>query len=55
MPSNDDVYISDGYGNSRVHFYSWTGEYKFSCGESGIDAGQFMRPHNIAVYDHDLV
>ena len=55
MPSNGDVYISDGYGNSRVHCYSGTGEYKFSWGESGIDAGQFMRPHNIAVDSDDKV
>ena len=55
MPSNGDVYISDGYGNSRVHCYSGTGDYKFSWGESGIDAGQFMRPHNIAVDSNDRV
>ena len=49
MPSNGDVYISDGYGNSRVHVYSDEGQYKFSWGEPGIDPGQFIRPHNIAI------
>jgi DNA-binding beta-propeller fold protein YncE len=48
-PSNGDIYVSDGYGNSRIHVYTGHGEYKFSWGSSGIDAGQFMRPHNIAV------
>ena len=49
LPSNGDVYISDGYGNSRIHVYSGEGEYKFSWGSPGIDAGQFIRPHNIAI------
>ena len=48
-PANGDIYISDGYGNSRIHCYTGDGQYKFSWGEPGIDAGQFIRPHNIAV------
>ena len=55
MPSNGDVYISDGYGNSRIHVYTGSGEYKFSWGSPGIDAGQFIRPHNIAVDADDKV
>ena len=47
-PANGDIYVSDGYGNSRVHVYTSQLEYKFSWGEPGIDAGQFIRPHNIA-------
>ena len=54
-PSNGDVYISDGYGNSRIHVYSGSGDYKFSWGEPGIDAGQFIRPHNIAIDDQERV
>ena len=49
MPSNGDLYISDGYGNSRIHVYTGAGDYKFSWGSPGIDAGQFIRPHNIAI------
>ncbi len=55
MPSNGDVYVSDGYGNSRVHVFSAAGEYKFSWGSPGIDAGQFIRPHNIAIDGEDKV
>ena len=55
MPSNGDVYVSDGYGNSRIHVYSAAGEYKLSWGRPGIDAGQFIRPHNIAVDENDRV
>ena len=48
-PGNGDIYVSDGYGNSRIHVYTGGGEYKFSWGSPGIDAGQFIRPHNIAI------
>ncbi len=54
-PSNGDIYISDGYGNARVHVYSKAGQYKFSWGSSGIDPGQFMRPHNIAFDSQERV
>jgi DNA-binding beta-propeller fold protein YncE len=53
--ANGDIYISDGYGNSRIHVYSPEGSYKFSWGEPGIDAGQFIRPHNIAFDNDDRV
>ena len=55
MPGNGDIYISDGYGNSRIHVYSSTGEYKFSWGSPGIDPGQFIRPHNIAIDGNERV
>ena len=48
-PSNGDWYVSDGYGNARIHVYSPQGEHKFSWGAPGIDPGEFMRPHNIAI------
>ena len=55
MPSNGDIYVSDGYGNSRIHVFTGAGEYEFSWGSPGIDAGQFMRPHNIAIDADDRV
>ena len=48
-PGNGDIYVSDGYGNSRIHVYTGSGEYKFSWGSPGIVAGQFIHPHNIAI------
>jgi DNA-binding beta-propeller fold protein YncE len=42
-----DLYVSDGYGNSRVHKYSPTGTLLRSWGEPGTDPGQFNIPHNI--------
>ncbi|MQF68723.1 hypothetical protein FIM12_00080 [SAR202 cluster bacterium AD-804-J14_MRT_500m] len=47
-----DLFISDGYGNSRVHRYSSDGEHITSWGSSGIDPSQFVIPHNIAI-DND--
>jgi DNA-binding beta-propeller fold protein YncE len=49
------IFISDGYGNSRVHKYTADGQHVLSWGEPGIDAGQFIRPHNIAVDGEDRV
>jgi len=42
-----DIYVSDGYGNSRVHKYSPDGKLLFSWGEPGTDPGQFNIAHNI--------
>ncbi len=50
-----DIFITDGYGNFSVHKYSSDGEHIKSWGEAGIDAGQFLRPHNIAVDESDRV
>ena len=50
-----NVYISDGYGNFRVHKYASDGRHLMSWGEPGVDPGQFLRPHNIAVDAEDRV
>ncbi len=47
-PRNGDFYVSDGYGNARVHKYSPEGNLLFSWGESGTDPGQFNIAHNVA-------
>jgi DNA-binding beta-propeller fold protein YncE len=44
-----DIYISDGYGNARVHMFSPSGQLKRSWGEPGNGPGQFRLPHGIAV------
>ena len=44
-----DLYVSDGYGNCRVHQFSPTGELKRSWGTPGGGPGQFFLPHGIAV------
>ena len=42
-----DIYVSDGYGNARVHKYSPDGKLLMSWGEPGTDPGQFNIVHNI--------
>ena len=49
------IYITDGYGNSRVHKYTPDGKLLQSWGSPGIDPGQFIRPHNLAVDAEDRV
>ncbi len=44
-----DLYVSDGYGNCRVHQFAPNGDLKRSWGTSGKGPGQFHLPHGIAV------
>ena len=44
-----DLYVSDGYGNARVHHFSSAGELIASWGEPGAGPGEFRVPHGIAV------
>ena len=46
-----DIFISDGYGNSRIHRFDHKGKHKHSFGESGTESGQFNLPHNIALIE----
>ena len=46
-PNGDRLYISDGYGNARIHKFSLDGKLLASWGEPGTDPGQFNIPHNI--------
>jgi DNA-binding beta-propeller fold protein YncE len=54
-PKTGAVYVSDGYGNSRVHTYDPNGRHLFSWGEPGTDPGCFNLPHNIATDAEGLV
>ncbi|HEV8536549.1 MAG TPA: peptidyl-alpha-hydroxyglycine alpha-amidating lyase family protein [Candidatus Limnocylindria bacterium] len=46
---NGDLYVSDGYGNCRVHRFSAGGRLLASWGAPGTGPGEFMLPHGIAV------
>jgi DNA-binding beta-propeller fold protein YncE len=50
-----DLYVSDGYGNARVHKFSPDGRLLFSWGEPGSGPGQFHLPHGIAVDREGIV
>ena len=42
-----EIYVSDGYGNAKVHKYAPDGKLLLSWGEPGSDPGQFNLVHNI--------
>jgi hypothetical protein len=42
-----DLFVTDGYGNARVHRFSVDGEYRASWGAPGDQPGQFQVPHGI--------
>jgi len=52
---NGALYISDGYGNARVHKYTPDGRYVKSWGTSGTGPGEFVIPHAIVVDKNDNV
>jgi len=47
--SHDEIYISDGYGNSRVLKFAANGKYLGQWGEPGKGPGQFNLPHSIVI------
>ena len=46
---NGELYVSDGYGNARVHRFSPDGKLIQSWGEPGTGPGQFHLPHGLWV------
>jgi hypothetical protein len=48
-PNTGDVYVTDGYGNSRVHRYTAEGKHVVSWGAPGVDPGEFQVPHNVVI------
>jgi DNA-binding beta-propeller fold protein YncE len=44
-----EIYVSDGYGNARVHKFSPEGKLLLSWGEPGSAHSQFIVPHAIAI------
>ena len=47
IASTGELFVSDGYGNRRVHCFSADGELKHSWGEPGDGPGQFALVHFI--------
>jgi len=54
-PQNGDLYIADGYGNSRIHKYSSDGKHLFSWGQPGTDPGEFNLPHSVCTDKDGMV
>ena len=49
LAADGALYVSDGYGNARVHKFASDGRHLLSWGEPGAAPGQFHIPHGIAV------
>lgn len=50
-----EIYISDGYGNARVHKYSAEGKLLLSWGEHGMGPGQFDICHDVCLAEDGRV
>jgi DNA-binding beta-propeller fold protein YncE len=48
---NGDIYVSDGYGNARIHCFSPDGELKFAWGAPGHGPGEFNTVHSVFIDD----
>ncbi len=55
ISSSGEIYVSDGYGNARIHKFTSNGTLLLSWGEPGAAPGQFRLPHSIWVDKHDRV
>src|SRR5205823_3866596 len=44
-----DLYVSDGYGQNRIHRFAPDGGLAQSWGEAGAGPGQFDTPHSLWV------
>jgi streptogramin lyase len=49
VAADGEIYVSDGYGNARVHRFAPDGKYLAGWGEVGTGQGQFMTPHAVWV------
>src|SRR5579871_819209 len=49
------IYVSDGYGNSRVAEFDPNGNFVKEWGERGSQPGQFNTPHSLVIDDNDTI
>ena len=54
-PKTGEIYVADGYGNSRVHKYSPDGKLLLSWGEPGSDPGEFNLVHSVCTVKDGFV
>ena len=50
-----EMFVTDGYGNARVHKFAADGTHLLSWGEPGTGPGQFSLPHGIWIDRHGRV
>ena len=50
-----EMFVTDGYGNARVHKFAADGTHLLSWGEPGTAPGQFRLPHGVWIDRHGRV
>lgn len=55
IASDGEMFVSDGYGQHRVHRFDQRGEHRTSWGEKGEGPGQFALPHDVWVDPRERV
>ncbi len=55
LSPSGEIYVSDGYGNARIHKFSPDGTLLLSWGEPGDAPGQFRLPHSLCVDKRERV
>lgn len=55
MAPDGELYVTDGYGNTRVHRFDREGHHLGSWGEPGRGPGQFSTPHGVIVDERNRV
>ncbi|MGV0794058.1 hypothetical protein [Mycolicibacterium sp. XJ1819] len=54
-PRTGDMYVADGYANSRVHRFDRRGNHMQSWGEPGSRLGCFSLPHHLHFLTEDIL
>jgi len=55
LSPSGEIYVSDGYGNARVHKFSGDGKLLLSWGQPGSGPGEFRLPHSVRLHPYDRV
>jgi peptidylamidoglycolate lyase len=53
--SDGSIFVSDGYGNSRIAKFSADGQFLLDWGHKGSGPGEFDTPHSVVVDAHGRV
>ncbi len=53
--SGGEIFVTDGYGNARIHKFAPNGQLLHSWGEPGSEPGQFHVPHGIAINQRGVI
>jgi streptogramin lyase len=55
LDSEGNIFVSDGYGNARIHKYSPDGKLLLSWGDRGDKPGEFSISHSVRIDKEDRV